>query len=81
MNGLEATGYRIHFMGGYRRSKIAGTNIWSKHASGRAIDINQVGRNRVTRRLPASASGIASACGLFHGAHWRHADAGHFEVP
>jgi hypothetical protein len=81
VRGLEAAGYHIDFMGGYRHSKIAGTGHWSKHATGRALDINQVGRNRVTRRLPASASAIASRCGLYHGAGWRHADAGHFEVP
>lgn len=81
VRGLEAAGYKIDFMGGYRHSKIAGTNRWSKHASGRAIDINQTGRNRVTRRLPHGATAIASACGLLHGAVWRHADAGHFEVP
>lgn len=81
VSGLEAAGYRIDFMGGYRHSKIAGTGMWSKHASGKALDINQVGRNRLTRRLPASASAIASRCGLIHGAAWRNADAGHFEVP
>jgi hypothetical protein len=81
VSGLEAAGYHIDFMGGYRHSKIAGTNMLSKHAAGKAIDINQVGRNRVTRRLPASTSAIASRCGLYHGAGWRNADAGHFEVP
>ena len=81
VSGLEAAGYHIDFMGGYRHSNIAGTNMLSKHAAGKALDINQVGRNRVTRRLPASASAIASRCGLFHGAGWRNADAGHFEIP
>jgi hypothetical protein len=81
VRGLESAGYHIDFMGGYRHSKIAGTGRWSKHAVGNALDINQVGRNRVTRRLPASASAIASRCGLYHGAGWQNADAGHFEVP
>lgn len=77
---LEAVGYRIQFMGGYRHTRIAGTRIWSKHASGNAIDINQTARNRVTRRLPRNATSIASSCGLTHGAIWRHPDTGHFEV-
>lgn len=81
VSGLEAAGYHIDFMGGYRHSRIAGTNMMSKHAAGKALDINQTGRNRVTRRLPASASAIASRCGLYHGAGWRNADAGHFEIP
>ena len=81
VRGLESAGYHIDFMGGYRHTNIAGTNMLSKHAAGKALDINQTGRNRVTRRLPASASAIASRCGLYHGAGWAHADAGHFEIP
>lgn len=80
VNRLEATGYRIRFMGGYRHTKIAGTRIWSKHASGRAIDINQTGRNRCRGGCPHFA-GIARSCGLTDGKDWHHADAGHFEVP
>lgn len=85
ISGLERTGYRIDFMGGYRNTYIdsrytGGRKIKSKHASGLAIDINQTGRNRVTRRLPANATQIASSCGLTHGAVWRAADSGHFEV-
>lgn len=80
VNGLERVGYRIRFMGGYRHSKIAGTGRWSKHASGRAIDINQTGRNRCSGGCPRFA-GIAQSCGLTDGKDWRHADAGHFEVP
>ena len=77
---LEASGYRIQFMGGYRHTKIAGTNRWSKHASGAAIDINQTARNRVTRPFPHGTSSMAASCGLFHGALWRNPDTGHFEV-
>lgn len=80
VNHLDSVGYRIYFMGGYRNSMIAGTNYVSKHASGRAIDINQTSRNRCKggcARIPA----VARACGLFDGSQWRHADAGHFEVP
>lgn len=80
VRGLEARGYHIRFMGGYRHTRIAGTRIWSKHASGRAIDINQVGRNRCRGGCPRF-EGIARSCGLTDGKDWRHADAGHFEVP
>lgn len=80
INKLDTTGYRIDFMGGYRRTKIAGSNQWSKHASGLALDINQTARNRVTRRFPANINQMASSCGLFHGAKWGYPDTGHFEV-
>lgn len=83
VNRIEAVGYRIRFMGGYRHTRIAsryGRGQWSKHAIGNAIDINQTGRNRCVGgcpRMPAAAR----ACGLFDGSQWRHPDAGHFEVP
>lgn len=84
VNKLEAVGYRIRFMGGYRHTRIAsryGRGQWSKHAVGNAIDINQTGRNRTVGRMPRGATAMAKACGLLHGAVWRHPDAGHFEVP
>lgn len=84
VNKLEAVGYRIRFMGGYRHTRIAnryGRGQWSKHAIGNAIDINQTGRNRTVGRMPRGATAMARACGLLHGAVWRHPDAGHFEVP
>lgn len=77
---LEESGTKIKFMGGLRKTKIAGTRIWSKHASGNAIDVCQVARNRVTCSLPSNATQIAASVGLLHGAVWRHPDAGHFEV-
>lgn len=77
---LEATGYRIDFMGGYAHRMIAGTHHWSLHASGLAIDINQVARNRVTRRFPPGVTALAAQYGLLHGAVWRRPDTGHFEI-
>jgi hypothetical protein len=77
VSGLEATGYRIDFMGGYRRH---GSVRHSKHPLGLALDVNQTGRGRVTRPLPSSATSIAASCGLFHGALWHNQDQGHFEV-
>lgn len=74
---LLGVGYHIDFMGGYRSGHCATA---SKHPCGTALDINQTARNRVTRRLPPNTNSMARSCGLFHGAEWRHADAGHFEV-
>jgi hypothetical protein len=75
---LEATGYRIAFIGGWRaHGSCRGCMM---HPRGLAIDINQTGRNRVTRRLPAGVTEMAARHGLLHGAVWRHADAGHFEI-
>lgn len=79
INHLDSIGYKIKFMGGYRNTKIAGTNTTSQHAFGRALDINQTARNRCVGgcpRVPAAAS----ACGLFDGSQWGYPDAGHFEV-
>ena len=50
------------------------------HPRGLAIDINQTGRNRVTRRFPSGVTALAAQYGLLHGAVWNNADAGHFEL-
>lgn len=76
ISGLEAEGYRIDFMGGYRRH---GSVRGSLHPAGLALDINQTGRGRVTRRLPSNATSVAEGCGLIHGAVWRNQDQGHFQ--
>lgn len=81
LHEFEQGGYRIRFIGGYRHSKIAGTNTWSKHASGLAIDVCQLARNRVACRLPPDVTAMAARHGLLHGAVWRHPDTGHFEIP
>jgi len=78
VTALEATGYRIDFMGGWRKhGSCRGCNM---HPRGLAIDINQTGRNRVTRSFPAGVTALAEQNGLLHGAVWQHADAGHFEL-
>ncbi len=76
LNKLEATGYRIDDMGGY-----ASRGNSSAHPTGNALDINQVSRNVVTRRLPPNATQLARDCGLVHGAVWNNPDQGHFEMP
>jgi hypothetical protein len=78
VSALEATGYRIDFMGGWRRH--GSCRECNMHPRGLAIDINQTGRNRVTRRLPSGVTALAEQNGLLHGAVWSNADAGHFEL-
>lgn len=79
VNHLDNTGYRIYYMGGYRNTKIAGTNTTSQHAYGRALDVNQNARNICKGGCPHVAS-VAKSCGLFDGGQWGYPDAGHFEV-
>jgi hypothetical protein len=78
VNALEATGYRIDFMGGWRSH--GSCRRCDMHPRGLAIDINQIGRNRVTRRFPPGVTALAERYGLLHGAIWPHADTGHFEL-
>jgi len=78
VSALEATGYRIDFMGGWRAH--GSCRQCNMHPRGLALDINQTGRNRVTRRLPAGVTALAAHYGLLHGAVWSNADAGHFEL-
>ena len=78
VTALEATGYRIDFMGGWRRH--GSCHMCNMHPRGLAIDINQTGRNRVTRRFPSGVTALAAQYGLLHGAVWNNADAGHFEL-
>lgn len=77
IDGIEAAGGTIQFMGGWRAK---GTIEQSKHPRGEALDINQYARNVVRPGLPKHTSLIAAKCGVLHGAVWRNADAGHFEL-
>ena len=74
---LDASGYRIRFMGGYRRH---GSVKHSLHPAGLALDINQYARNITRPRIPPTATSMARACGLIHGEVWGWADAGHFQL-
>ncbi len=78
VSSLDDAGYRIAEMGGFADH---GHIRHSKHYSGRALDINQVERNVVSRPFPVNVTAMARSCGLESGATWRWADAGHFEVP
>ncbi len=79
---LEDAGAVIKDMGGLRHTMIAGTDTWSKHSVGHAIDICQRARNVVDGRcrLPRNATQIAASVGLTHGAVWGNPDRGHFEA-
>lgn len=74
---LEAQGYQIKFMGGWRKR---GSVRHSLHPAGLALDINQYSRNVVRPRMPSNEIALANACGLISGRQWRHADSGHFQV-
>lgn len=75
---LVASGYHISFMGGWRaHGSCAGCDM---HPRGLAIDINQTGRNRVTRAFPVDVTAMAARHGLTHGAVWSNPDQGHFEL-
>lgn len=78
IDDLESAGYRIDFMGGWRKS--GSCRVCDAHPAGRAIDINQTARNRVTRRFPSDVTRIAARHGVCHGAIWGDADRGHFEI-
>jgi hypothetical protein len=78
VSALEATGYRIDFMGGWRAH--GSCRRCDMHPRGLAIDINQTGRNRVTHRFPPGVTQLAAHYGLLHGAVWQSADTGHFEL-
>lgn len=87
---LEATGYQIREIGGYRVSNIAGTNTPSWHGLGVAIDINPAqnpvtngpaGRKPVTD-MPSNINEIANKWGLGWGGAWTGSkqDAMHFSM-
>lgn len=74
---LDASGYKIRFMGGWRKH---GSVKRSLHPAGLALDINQYSRNVTRPRIPKAATAMARACGLIHGEVWGWADAGHFQL-
>ena len=65
VDALENQGYRIKFMGGYRKH---GSVRGSLHPRGLALDINQYRRNVTRPRMPRSEIELANSCGLVAGA-------------
>lgn len=73
IDDLEKTGYKITRIDGYNRRKVAGTNQWSSHAYGAAIDINPT-KNMPGQAgdLPVNAAAIAAKYGLGWGGNFRN---------
>jgi type II secretory pathway pseudopilin PulG len=75
LDELDFRGYRVNSVNGYNPRKIAGTDKWSAHAGGYAIDINP-GRNPVTygkvkTDMPPWMNSLANKYGLFWGGNWK----------
>jgi len=77
VNGLEAVGYPVVFIGGYRK---LGSVRGSLHPAGLALDVNQIARNRTIPRMPSNEIAIANSCGAISGAQWANGDSGHFQI-
>lgn len=74
---LEAAGYPVRFMGGWRaRGSVRG----SLHPAGLALDVNQLRRNVTRPAMPSNEIALANGCGLVSGAQWAHGDSGHFQL-
>lgn len=87
LEGLEKAGAPLTGLGGYNPRTIAGTNKWSEHAFGRAIDIDQSGRDVVTPEFRDWVAMNAKVLreleikyGMVSGGKFRRPDLGHFEV-
>lgn len=74
---LETEGVKIKEMGGFASS---GHIRHSLHYRGLAMDVNQLGRNVTSPKMPADEIFLANSCGLTSGAEWHNADSGHFEI-
>lgn len=86
LNDLEKAGAPINSIGGHNVRPIAGSNKWSQHAYGNAIDVNMTGRNVTTGGLkkwaddnPEKLAEIEKRYGMVSGAKWRNPDFGHWE--
>lgn len=86
INAIEAAGAPVKGIGGYNARKIAGTDVWSEHAKGRALDIDQSGRNVVSmefarwaREHPQELREALARYGIKSGADFSNPDFGHFE--
>ena len=77
VNKLEAQGYPIRFMGGWRAH---GSVKASLHSLGLALDINQTARGVTHPRMPRNEIAIANSCGAISRAQWVNNDSGHFQI-
>lgn len=74
---LDANGYPIRFMGGWRAH---GSVPGSLHPAGLALDVNQLSRNVTRPAMPSNEIALANACGLISGRQWANGDSGHFQL-
>jgi hypothetical protein len=86
LDDLAGSGAPIHNVGGYSVRRIAGSNRWSQHSYGGAIDINQSARNVISPDLSDwmnknrdKVNELERKWGMTGGEHWRNPDAGHWE--
>lgn len=83
IDDLEANGAAIYYMGGYRRGPCS---MRSMHPCGKALDICQDARDRVSGHKNCHLPGrqelarIAARHGLFEGGQWCDGDMGHAQV-
>jgi hypothetical protein len=86
LTDLEAAGAPIKGIGGYNVRKIAGTDTFSQHAYGNAIDIDQTARNvtagefrRWGEANPEKLAAIEDKWGMIGGQNFSQPDWGHWE--
>lgn len=87
LDALEAKGAPIGYVGGYGVRKIAGTNAWSEHSKGQAIDMGSMrGRDQIDPALrawinshPAEWRELLARYHMRSGGDWRNPDLGHVE--
>lgn len=86
LKALSKTGYKIHSLGGLNVRPIDGTNTYSLHSYGLAIDINPsenpVSYGRPVTNLPRGIGRLAAKYGLVWGGDWhgQKKDAMHFSI-
>jgi hypothetical protein len=86
VDDMVAAGAPIGDIGSYNQRKIAGSDKWSQHAYGTALDYAQRSRNVVGKEFGSWASSHQDTLGeilrrrnMISGGDWRNPDFGHFE--
>lgn len=86
LKDLEDAGAPIGSIGGYSKRPISGTNQWSQHAYGNAIDINQQSRNVTSgdfkqwgEQNRGKLAELEQKWGMVGGQNFSNPDWGHWE--
>src|ERR1700730_13359606 len=81
-NDLAATGYPLTDLQSYNPRPIAGTDIWSQHSYGAAVDITPSGGRSAgpTVPYPSNIGDLAAKNGINWGQNFSNPDQTHFEV-